>query len=300
MSNARNEIGYGFSSALPLLAPRPFVSIRAPLATDVGYPFGQLWINKLTSTPYIMASVTGGAANWQAVLAPTGVLAALTVTAGPTAITGQFTLTAGANAILFGADGADHALTAGSVTGVSTTTLQGGTGGIIASTAVTGVITLGLATMTGAITLGRSTAGQTINIGNGINVGAQVINMAAGASGANSTVNILSGNGTAGTQTLNVMSGTRAGVVNIGTGAAAHVVTVGNNTAGSSVVVNSPYLSLPGGARIYSAAGAPSAPIIAAALKGDLYINLTAVTTITRLYICDVAGVSFTTFTTAA
>ncbi len=131
----------------------------------------------------------------------------------------------GANVIALG-----NTQTAGSVT--------------IGNAMVGGTISLGGAPMTGILTLGRSTAGQTINIGNAVNVGAQIVNIANGASGANSTVNILSGNATAGLQVLNLLNGTQGGDVNIGTGVgAANTILVGNtgtviNLTGSTVSLN--------------------------------------------------------------
>ena len=71
-----------------------------------------------------------------------------------------------------------------------------------------GNYTVNLGDSTGAgvatVNIGSGVNGNTISIGNGINTGAQIINIAGGAAGANSTVNVLSGNATLGTQTLNL------------------------------------------------------------------------------------------------
>lgn len=79
----------------------------------------------------------------------------------------------------------------------------------IGTAMTTGTVTVGGATTTGQITIGASTAagGQTISVGDAINTGAQVISLAGGASAANSTVNIMTGAGTAGAQAVNISSG---------------------------------------------------------------------------------------------
>lgn len=79
-------------------------------------------------------------------------------------------------------------------------------------------------TSSGNTTLATSAAATSATIANAINTGALTVQIANGANAANATVNVLSGNATAGTQTLNVLGGTRAGVANIGTGAAAHTL----------------------------------------------------------------------------
>lgn len=94
--------------------------------------------------------------------------------------------------------------------------------------------------------IGNGTGGNTISLNNGANSSANTTNINAGASGANSTVNILSGNGTAGTQTLNVLTGNRAGALNLATGAAAHVISVGSGSAGAITVDTAAGISLDG------------------------------------------------------
>ena len=113
-------------------------------------------------------------------------------------------------------------------------------GSITAGNALTtGTLTLGGAANTGTLTLGRSTAGQTINCGAAINVGAQVVNIATGAAGADSTVSILSGNATAGTQTLNLGTGNRAKTIAIGDGIDGNTITMGNgiNTTAQTISI---------------------------------------------------------------
>jgi len=83
---------------------------------------------------------------------------------------------------------------------------------------------------TSTTSLATAVGATSVNVANAANTGALVTNINSGASGANSTVNILAGNGTAGTQTLNALTGTRAGVANIGTGAAAHTLNLLSST----------------------------------------------------------------------
>lgn len=216
---------------------------------------------------------------------------------------GNFVVTGGGNVISIGADNAANTLLLGTLTNGASTSIDGGNSTGVGSAAITlataaaGDIQIGLSSQTGAIHLGNSTVGNTVNISNAVNTGADVVNIAAGASGANSTVNILSGNATAGTQTLNALTGTRAGAVNIGTGAAAHVITVGSSTAGNITHLNSPITSLPGPVFVYTGAGSPANGL--ALHVGDLYINTTAATAATRMFIATGVG-AWTNVTCAA
>ena len=101
----------------------------------------------------------------------------------------------------------------------------------------TGVQTVALANGSGVKTLniGGGVSGNTISIGNGVNTSAQIVNISAGASGANSTVNILSGVGTAGTQTLNLGTGASAKTINIGNQTGATALTLDSGTGAISI-----------------------------------------------------------------
>ena len=111
-------------------------------------------------------------------------------------------------------------------------------------TATGTAIDLGNSNTATTVLLGKGTGGNTVSINHGINTSANVTNIATGAAAANSTVNILSGNATGGTQTLNVLTGTRAGALNLATGAAAHVIAVGSASAGSISVDTGAGISL--------------------------------------------------------
>jgi hypothetical protein len=95
------------------------------------------------------------------------------------------------------------------------------------ATAGTQTLNMGNGDSVKAINIGNGVSGNTILIGNGINTGAQIVSISSGAAAADSTVNILAGNGTAGTQTGNFVSSSRACVVNVGTGVGAHNINLG-------------------------------------------------------------------------
>ncbi len=146
--------------------------------------------------------------------------------------TGDFQVNGGGNEIHIGDDAAANIIEIGSQTGAASLHLQAGTGDLLIDGAVTTAITIGDASQTGNINLGVSTAGQDINIGSEINVGAQVIDIGNGASGASSTVRILSGTGTTSTATLLMGNNPRLTVASLAdvAPAAARTVTVGGGT----------------------------------------------------------------------
>lgn len=162
MSQYINQVGYGLTSALPVLAPYPIKANRIPTTADNGYPVGQIWIYSAGSAAYILVSVVSNVALWQLV-APAGGGSFSTLTS-----TGATTLaTTGASVNTFG-----------NTTGATSLSLRVGTGnfsldGVAASTysigasTVGGNITIGGTAQTGAITLGSSSASQTVNIGTG-------------------------------------------------------------------------------------------------------------------------------------
>lgn len=309
MANQPNLISaYTLSQPLTALNPRPINAKRAPQASDTGYILGQLWIYSATQSAYILVQVAGGAAVWQLIESggSSGVFSTLTSTGATTlATTGAsvntFGNTTGATSvgILVGTGGF-------TLTGVAGSTITIGTG------VTTGTLNLGTAITTGNINIG-GTGGNAINIGNGANTAAQTVDIASGTYGANTTVNILDGVGTAGTATFSLLGNTaqtQAGVVNIGTGGSigggTNAVTVGS-IAGTShtiiqggtsgVTLTAPFVALPGPVYIYTGAGVPSNGL--ALHVGDLYINTTAASTTTRLYIATAAS-TWTFFTSNA
>lgn len=259
----------------------PVVADRAPTTTDINYQVGQQWIYKGVAS-YNLLSVAAGAANW-AIAGSNGDLDALagdSGTATPTA--GSITLSGGDNittagsgsTITFDLDAAIDVATSltvpliignasgdlnvqlGDTAGAKVLAIKDSAsvtqasinsdGGIVAvNLATSGVTqTIGSSNSVTTVAIGSGTGGNTIGVGTGINGSAQIINLATGASGANSTVNILTGNGSAGTQTLNALTGTRAGALNLATGAAAHVVAIGSSSAGAITVDTAAGISL--------------------------------------------------------
>lgn len=86
------------------------------------------------------------------------------------------------------------------------------------------------------VSIADGISGNQVTIGNGANTTAQSISLASGAAGSNSTVNILNGVNTTGTQTLNILTGTSSGgtqVANIATGSSPASVNIGNSAAGA-------------------------------------------------------------------
>lgn len=47
-----------------VLPPAPIVALRAPTANDINYPLGQIWVNKVAATTYILARVASNIAVW--------------------------------------------------------------------------------------------------------------------------------------------------------------------------------------------------------------------------------------------
>lgn len=57
------EYAYGINDALTPLAPRPIIAQRDPTTNDLAQ-LGTQWINKVTATAWILASITSNVANW--------------------------------------------------------------------------------------------------------------------------------------------------------------------------------------------------------------------------------------------
>lgn len=310
---------YGFPTPISNVNPTPIVARRAPTANDNTYPIGQQWVYPATNAVYFLSSVVARVANWVLITASGGPGVFTTLVS-----TGQFNLdttAVGVNTLgnLTGATSLAISVGTGGFTadGVGASSFAIGasstTGDIdIGGSQTTGHIFIGNgAAMTGQITLGNSTGIQTlvigagsggaktiqigsgslgnqIQIGQGINTVSQTIGLGTGASGADSIVNILTGNGTAGTQTFNAVTGTRAGAVNIGTSATgAHAVTIGSIAAlgGTSIRAGST------GGLSFNSSG--NVTMVAAT---DTQASPTATSVINF----NVGAATFTGFTTAA
>ena len=283
----------GFKSVFP----RPIKANRDPVNGQDTAEIGQVLVNIVTGTPwmYVQNNVwiqlegAGGG----------GVFSTLTVNPGPTnlstvgngavnignaANTGAITVTSGTGNVSFiiggnvlnlGADAAANVVNLGSATAGSLTTIRGGNGTGVGASAIiiqsgnTGDIQVGGVNQTGTVYIGPNTTTGPINIG-GIG---------------------------AGTGTISIGVGTAARSINIGTGAVANLITIGSATAGNITTLASTITALPGPVYIYTGAGAPAGGL--ALHTGDLYINTTAASATTRMYIATGVG-AWTNFTMAA
>jgi hypothetical protein len=62
-TNARNEVSYGFTQALLTFMPQAKKAQRDPVVGDL-YPLGQIWLNQVTSTAFILVKIAVGQATW--------------------------------------------------------------------------------------------------------------------------------------------------------------------------------------------------------------------------------------------
>lgn len=145
---------------------------------------------------------------------------------------------------------------------------QTGTANI--NTSGSGVTSIGVGG-TGAVNIGNATGNTTISAGN---LSVTSGNISAPAGSISSGLGITAGNG------LTVTSGNAT-------------LTNGNLVLSTAAT----YISLPGPVFIYSGAGAPAGGL--ALHIGDLYINTSAASATTRMYIATAVG-TWTNFTTAA
>lgn len=314
MAQFISKVGYGLSEPLPSLAPAPIQAKRAPTTSDRGFLPGTLWINLLTNNAYILTSVVANAAQWLQISVGSGSFATISST-------GQFTLdttTAAAN-------------TLGNTTGTTSISMLVGTGGFSLDGVPTSAYTFMPSTTSGTVNFGGTGANTgTATLFGG--TGAQAINLAASGTGAKTitigatgSVDVISIGSTTGASSLALKSGS-AGVAISGatvvTGALSSTTTVtagtaliattsvtagtsitatlGNITATNGDVILSTAtnkIQLPGPVFIMSGAGAPANGL--AVNVGDMYINTTAASAVTRLYIATAAS-TWTNVTCAA
>src|SRR5574338_263321 len=112
---------YGLGDALLTMAPLPIIARRDPTTADLA-ELGTVWCNVVTSTIYMLASITAGSANWTTSPA-SGVGVFTSVTINP----GNLTITAG-NAVISAGDltvTAGNTVLGGDLTVAGTTTLNG-------------------------------------------------------------------------------------------------------------------------------------------------------------------------------
>lgn len=241
----------------------------------------------------------------------------ITASAGTGGITlaaanGAIALTSGAGAINVGADAVAHAITIGNLTGATAVDLNAGSGGI-GIAALNGAVQI--TSGTGQMDISSDTAATTVNFASGAAVktlvigsttGASVTSMRSGTGGlsllsTNSALAISSGTGV-----MNISADGSATTVNIATAAAVKTVTVGSTNTTSAttiragtagITLTAPFVALPGPVYMYTGAGAPGNPL--ALHVGDIYINTTAASAVTRMYIATGVG-AWTNVTCAA
>jgi hypothetical protein len=280
--------------------------------------------------------VQGGLATINAVkLQATNAAGGVNVAAGTAGIAlaatnGAIALTSGTGAITVGADAVAHTVTVGNITGATAVNVNTGTGGFnVVTTGAGDVVVASSDTMlldsagvlelnssAGVISIGNDAVSQNINIGIagarvvtvGNSTGATSVVLNAGTAGVSVGTNAI-----AHTVTIGNATGVSSVVVNSGTGAASfganatdHTTTVGSVTVASPTVIQggtsgitltAPFVALPGPVYIYTGAGAPGNGL--ALHVGDMYINTTAASAVTRLYIATAAS-TWTNVTCAA
>lgn len=312
-----NSPVYGVGSGYIQMTPPPVVATRAPLASDIGYEIGTIWIFNSTtaaaSISYILCGYFAGVPAWNQTsnAGGSGTFSSLTVTPGPTSITGSFTLIAGTNAVSFGADAADHAMAIGSSTGSSALTVLAGSG---ASSITTAGGSLAINSGVGAISISSDASATALNIGTGAAVvktiaiggtGANVItignaqtagSVAIGTAMTGGTISI----GGTGLQTGNfdlapgtgaqavtlANGGTGVKTLSIATGAVANVVTIGSTTASAQLILQAG--SGATGLKLNAAGNVQMVPATVSDATGTAVLN------------SRVGVVTYTGFTTAA
>jgi len=332
MSNIQNpSTGYGLNQPLNVLAYVPILALRNPTNKDKA-AYGSIWCNTAAGTTFILSSIGIGPNNygWSEINGAED-FTSLTVSPGPISLTGTTTIniTGNANTTIGSITGTGIASINGapvninsSILGADITYIGGGSGNVninsfaagdtnigggTGSVNITGVTNIGdsssTATLIGIpLNLNATGAGDTnisggtgaVNIGNStgntVIKGPTYINASASSAGVNignsATTMFISGS-------IGINVGTSNNIT-INSSGASGSVTIGNTTGNIAL---QGALSLLGPVQVLTGSGAPTS--ILAVNVGDLYINTTASTAPTRLYIATAAG-SWTYFTSNA
>lgn len=338
MSKIQNlNTSYGLNQPLNELPFPPIIALRDPETNDKAN-LGTMWVNKDAGRAFVLTSIVNGSYIWEP-LAGAVTLPSLTVNPGPISLTGDTTINiTGTEQTSIGNTSADVFLTGdnvnitGSGTGVITlsgeTAINGDTfinfatnnNTTIGNTGDTSIfgnnITIGSILSlpltfifgdpvsinnsgAGATRIGNSTGGTTVDglilINNGANISNGLI--ASGSIGLNVGSSSNTSIGTLGTGTVTIGNTTgNTGITGDLTVSTDITSTSGDITAASGNV-NCVRLNIGGPVSIQAGAGAPAGGL--AVNVGDLYINTTAATASTRLYIAISAGV-WASFTASA
>lgn len=273
------NVYYGLNDPLPVGAPQPIISNRAPTANDSA-EIGTLWINKTANASYTLTSITNSLAVWTANAGGGGAFTSLTVTPGPISLTGNTTI---------------------NTTGAAATTI--GTGG-------TGAVNIGNATGNTAVTGALSTtttlsAGTTVTAGTGItattgNIIASTGNITATAGAVSAGTTVTAGTGmTVTTGNLLVSTGNITATVGSITANGGNIIaTVGDLRAGANIELlgAGSQIGFQPGPIITAGAGAPAG----VAPQGSLYLRTNGTGTNDRAYINTDGATTWTAIVTVA
>lgn len=273
------NVAYGLSQALLNVFPFPIQSTRNPGTGDKAQ-IGTLWVNKSLNEAYVLTSIVNNSATWLNLESSggSGNFNSLMVT-GPTVI--NATGTADTN---IGCDGnpagtaSSGNINIGATINYNGITTIGGNGDTFIGPFSTNSVFVGatscVTTLNGNnIKIGQTLADGPVGIGNGAS-GITLDGDVTGTGIIQTSGNIIT---TAGN--LQVEGDITTATGNITLSGAAH------------------YIELPGPVRILTGAGAPSNGI--ALHVGDMYINTTAATAATRIYVATGVG-AWTNVTCAA
>jgi hypothetical protein len=289
LKNSGSQYFYGFPRAIGVQFPNPRVDVSDPTIYDVGGTTGQVWINTSTPTVNFCIGNGNGQANWVNVYGGDSVFNSLTVNTSivaGTTITAGGTITATNGNMIAGN-------TAASATGPNFELRKSRTGGVITTGDVLGNL----------IFEGND---GTTNI-----VGAAIVATSTGTIAANRVASNLTflthpDSTSAAATRLTINSAGNLTIASPDSGVALTITAGGQTitagaltmTNGNIVVSNAgTYLALPGDARLLSGTGAPAGGLANAI--GSMYINLTAASAVTRLYIATAVG-AWTNVTCAA
>lgn len=105
IANPRAETLYGFPQPNQRQTPAPIIALRPPATTDLGYPLGQLWVDKAIGHSYQLNQITTGSANWVQIGSATGALSTLTGDTGTASPSSNNILIAGGTNLTTAASG---------------------------------------------------------------------------------------------------------------------------------------------------------------------------------------------------
>ena len=224
--NTINAVGYGLTNALQSLAPQPILANRAPNVSD-SKPIGSLWCWPATQEVWVNDGVVAGLSQWILISqGGAGVFTSLLVNPGPVTTQGTGAVSISGDAVNttvgLGNGAGAKLVSVGSATGASSLTLRAGTGNFSLDGVAGTTYTVGASTTTGTITIGGTAQTGTLTFGGG--TGAQIVNLATGATGvktvhiADSAVaNVVTLGSLTGAASLKLQSGT--GGLSLATGA---------------------------------------------------------------------------------